>query len=97
MSPSNIEAERAELLPERIRLEIERYACEGAEPGPWLRAILESGIVKGWGTITVALGHIVAQVPETAWGSRERVEAWLVAHRKTVEVPDDRLIDPGDL
>lgn len=86
-APQKMDGRRTR-VPEHLRAGLTRYVEQGVEPGSGLRAILEdrplSQIVGYCDTETdAALGNIYRflynAVGSPAWGSPERVAAW-IAH-----------------
>lgn len=89
----------ARLLPESIRLEIDRYATQGAEPGPMVRALLENNLagayqgptVEDAGHLLLALLYIWQNVPKIAWGSALRVDHWIAWYAELRRWRDERI------
>lgn len=75
----------AELAPTVVVGSLKMYRDYGAPPGSFVKAILENNLRKAVGRADCAnleaLPHIVAWVysymPRDAWGSPEKVKAWL--------------------
>ena len=76
-------------LPEHMRESARAYIEDGKPPGDFLRAVLENNFVE-------ALGHadeenraaifawaewLYNEAPMPAWGSPEKVTAWIAAHQ----------------
>lgn len=66
---------------------LERYLNKGILPGGFMTAVLENDLagafsradVENTANLRNIVGYIYNHIPSTAWGSREKVEAWLIA------------------
>lgn len=75
----------ANLCPYHTQQTIQDYITKRWEPGSFVRAVLENNLREACASadnINIrALPHIVAYcynyIPSNAWGSPERVDAWL--------------------
>jgi hypothetical protein len=76
-------------LPEHMRQGARDYIELGAKPGDFLIAVLSNDLVDAFdradSTNIERMRDIVVwlynEVPSTAWGSRERVKAWIEKER----------------
>jgi len=76
-------------IPEYMRDGVVDYLDYGLEPGGFLRAVLENDLVGAFGkadrTNTEAMGDwatfLYNDMPHEAWGSPEKVEAWIEKRR----------------
>lgn len=79
-------------LPEHMRDGARLYIEHGVEPGGFLRAVLQNQLVEAFGraddTNRAAMfqwaGWLYNEAPRGAWGSPEKVDAWIKAHESAV-------------
>lgn len=83
-----------EALPEHLQAGMKRYVEHGIETGSFLRAALENDFTSavlrcdvmadGW--ILYHLARFLRdELPDEAWGSHAKVEAWIARHREKLE------------
>lgn len=83
----NNEVYRYDTLPAHMRTGASNYLEYGLPPGDFLRAVLENDFAQAWARadeINTACMRDWAMwlwnyVPSAAWGSRNKVEAWMTA------------------
>jgi hypothetical protein len=88
VTPSARARQAAEVLPSQIREAIDRYSVHGYRTGDFLYAFLSNDLSEAVGRADPANVRLLAEirdyvlefVPDSAWGSKEKVEAWLDAH-----------------
>ncbi len=81
-------------LPEHMRDPARRYVEDGEHVGDFLAAVLENNLVEALGradlenrvAIFAWTAWLYNDVPMDAWGSPEKVTAWIAAHQR-VEAP----------
>lgn len=79
-----------ERIPEHMHSAVTDYLKRGLEPGDFLRAVLENDLVQAFGRAdTTNLEHmfdwasfLYNEMPSNAWGSKEKVNAWMAARRE---------------
>lgn len=82
-------------LPDHMKKGMKNYLEHGIEPGSFMTAVLcndlKGAIARADSTNLAALPNIVSycynNIPSTAWGSPEKMEAWINSFRKTEDVP----------
>lgn len=82
-------------LPEHMQEAARNYIENGIKPGSFLTAVLENNLVKAYcyadGINLLAMHDwatwLYNDVPGNAWGSRNKVEAWLTGFRERAQGP----------
>jgi len=72
---------------------LKRYVEEGCPTGGFLQAVLENDLKEAFGradeynrdTMFHIVSLIYAELPHNSWGSRKRVESWLLSFKKESE------------
>lgn len=72
---------------------ITNYVHDGVPPGGFVRAVLEDKLVESYNradetslaAIPALAHHLYNNVPSQAWGSKEKVDAWIEMRRKERE------------
>lgn len=70
---------------------LERYLNSGIMPGSFMNAVLENNLMEAFGRADMdnsrnlknIVGYIYNHIPHNAWGSREKVKAYLASLGKT--------------
>lgn len=78
------------MIPMTIRDSLNRYVSQHVKPGGFLTAVLENDLINAhWladsenlAALDELLKKIYNEIPGNAWGSPEKVEAWLAAKPK---------------
>ncbi len=84
MSPSE------PFLPEHMRDGMKLYLEHGVEPGGFMYAVLTNDLKGACSRadhinmryLTNIVSYCYNEIPSVAWGSKERVDAWLAKHRE---------------
>jgi hypothetical protein len=86
-------------LPKHMRDGAHLYIEHGVEPGGFLRAVLSNQLVESFGradeTNRAAMFDwatwLYNECPRDAWGSPEKVDAWIESRQASVQQERDRL------
>jgi len=82
------------MLPEHFRDGMKRYIENGIIPGNFLQAVICNDLKKSvWYADNIdtilqlsnCINFFHWEIPGTAWGSKEKMEAWAGTHRKEIE------------
>tara|TARA_R110000744_G_scaffold114766_1_gene214698 strand:+ start:109 stop:369 length:261 start_codon:yes stop_codon:yes gene_type:complete len=78
--------------PVHILDSINRYVEDGLEPGGFVKAVLSNDLVDALNKADTAslsglkdiLKYCIWKIPPECWGSRAKVDAWIICKRETV-------------